>query len=148
MRAIQRRFEQWTTFYETQFRWNLRSRNVYRVYSLYKYHMRIGHTGAVVLDMVKCMASADAFNIPEDKNMRNLKTIRLKEVKIMREGIHPDYHQATVTCNCGNTFVTGSTKESIHVEICSKCHPFYTGQQKSARTDGRIDKFNRKYGIK
>ena len=44
----------------------------------------------------------------------------------MREGIHPDYYQATVTCNCGNTFVTGSTKEDIHVEICSKCHPFYT----------------------
>ena len=46
----------------------------------------------------------------------------------MREGIHPNYYQATVTCNCGNTFVTGSTKEDIHVEICSKCHPFYTGQ--------------------
>ena len=65
----------------------------------------------------------------------------------MREGIHPDYHQANVTCNCGNTFVTGSTKEGIHVEICSKCHPFYTGQQKSARADGRIDKFNKKYGM-
>ncbi len=49
----------------------------------------------------------------------------------MKEGIHPAYHQATVTCNCGNTFVTGSTSEDIHVEICSKCHPFYTGQQKS-----------------
>ena len=44
----------------------------------------------------------------------------------MREGIHPEYYQATVTCNCGNTFVTGSTKKDIHVEICSKCHPFYT----------------------
>ena len=65
----------------------------------------------------------------------------------MREGIHPDYYQATVTCNCGNTFVTGSTKEDIHVEICSKCHPFYTGQQKANRADGRIDKFNKKYGI-
>ena len=51
----------------------------------------------------------------------------------MREGIHPDYYQATVTCNCGNTFVTGSTKPEIHVEICSKCHPFYTGQQKLTR---------------
>jgi large subunit ribosomal protein L31 len=70
-----------------------------------------------------------------------------EEVKIMREGIHPNYHQATVTCNCGNTFVTGSTKESIHVEICSKCHSFYTGQQKAAAARGRIDKFNRKYGI-
>ncbi len=51
----------------------------------------------------------------------------------MKEGIHPAYHQATVTCNCGNTFVTGSTSEDIHVEICSKCHPFYTGQQKLLR---------------
>ena len=50
----------------------------------------------------------------------------------MREGIHPEYYQATVTCNCGNTFVTGSTKKDIHVEICSKCHSFYTGQQKAA----------------
>ena len=46
----------------------------------------------------------------------------------MKEGIHPEYYQATVTCNCGNTFVTGSTKKEIHVEVCSKCHSFYTGQ--------------------
>ena len=69
------------------------------------------------------------------------------EVIDMREGIHPNYYQATVTCNCGNTFVTGSTKENIHVEICSKCHSFYTGHQKSARIDGRIEKFNKKYGV-
>ena len=49
-----------------------------------------------------------------------------KEVKKMRKGIHPDYYQAKVVCNCGNEFVTGSTKEEIHVEVCSKCHPFYT----------------------
>ncbi len=61
----------------------------------------------------------------------------------MREGIHPDYYQATVTCNCGNTFVTGSTKPEIHVEICSKCHPFYTGQQKANQARGRIEQFNR-----
>ena len=66
----------------------------------------------------------------------------------MREGIHPEYHQATVTCNCGNTFVTGSTKEDIHVEICSKCHPFYTGQQKANQARGRIEQFNKKYGMK
>ena len=65
----------------------------------------------------------------------------------MREGIHPNYYQATVTCNCGNTFVTGSTKQDIHVEICSKCHPFYTGQQKAVKARGAIDKFNRRYGI-
>ena len=61
----------------------------------------------------------------------------------MREGIHPAYYQAKVVCNCGNEFVTGSTKEEIHVEICSKCHPFYTGQQKATSARGRIDKFNR-----
>ena len=63
----------------------------------------------------------------------------------MREGIHPNYYQAKVVCNCGNEFVTGSTKEDIHVEICSKCHSFYTGQQKATQARGRIDKFNRKY---
>lgn len=48
----------------------------------------------------------------------------------MKQGIHPNYYQAKVVCNCGNEFVTGSTKKDIHVEICSKCHSFYTGQQK------------------
>ena len=65
----------------------------------------------------------------------------------MREGIHPNYNQVTVTCNCGNTFTTGSTKDSIHDEICSKCHPFYTVQQKAAAARVRIDKFNKKYGV-
>lgn len=69
------------------------------------------------------------------------------EVNKMKEGLHPEYYQATVTCNCGNTFVTGSTKSEIHVEVCSKCHSFYTGQQKSAQARGRIDKFNKKYGV-
>ena len=70
-----------------------------------------------------------------------------EEVKKMREGIHPDYKQVEVVCNCGNTFTTGSTKDSIHVEICSKCHPFYTGQQKATAARGAIDKFNRRYGL-
>ena len=65
----------------------------------------------------------------------------------MREGIHPNYYQATVDCNCGNKFVTGSTKESIHVEICSKCHPFYTGKQKLVDTGGRVERFKKRYGI-
>ena len=75
-------------------------------------------------------------------------TSLMKEVKIMKEAIQPKYYQATVTCNCGNTFVTGSTKPEIHVEVCSKCHSFYTGTQKATAARGRIDKFNRKYGIK
>lgn len=71
-----------------------------------------------------------------------------KEVKNMKQGIHPNYYQAKVVCNCGNEFVTGSTKKDIHVEICSKCHSFYTGQQKAASARGRIEMFNRKYGMK
>jgi len=65
----------------------------------------------------------------------------------VKEGIHPDYKQTTITCACGEVIETGSTKENIHVEICSKCHSFYTGQQKSAKARGRIDMFNRKYGF-
>ena len=75
-------------------------------------------------------------------------SIAAKEVKIMKEGIHPKYQKATVTCVCGNTFVTGSTKPELRVEICSKCHSFYTGQQKAASARGRIEMFNRKYGMK
>ena len=56
----------------------------------------------------------------------------------MKASIQPKYYQATVTCNCGNTFVTGSTKPEIHVEVCSKCHSFYTGTQKTAAAKGRV----------
>lgn len=66
----------------------------------------------------------------------------------MKEGIHPKFYEdAVVKCACGNTFVTGSTKKEIHVEICSKCHPLYTGQQKLIDSGGRIDRFNKRYGI-
>ena len=65
----------------------------------------------------------------------------------MKDGIQPEYFQAKVKCNCGNEFVTGSTKEEIRVEVCSKCHPFYTGSQKLLNdVGGRVDKFNKKYG--
>ncbi|MEJ8752725.1 50S ribosomal protein L31 [Lagierella sp. ICN-221743] len=67
----------------------------------------------------------------------------------MKEGIHPEYHKATVTCTtCGNTFETGSTKGDIKVEVCSNCHPFYTGRQRSAERGGRVEKFKEKYNIK
>ncbi|MHB8062763.1 MAG: 50S ribosomal protein L31, partial [Ruminiclostridium sp.] len=65
----------------------------------------------------------------------------------MKEAIHPDYSEAVVKCACGETFTTGSTKKSLHVEICSKCHPFFTGRQKLVDTGGRVDKFKKKYGI-
>ena len=65
----------------------------------------------------------------------------------MREGIHPNYAEVDVKCACGETFKTGSTKKSLHVDICSKCHPFYTGKQKLVDTGGRVEKFNKKFGI-
>lgn len=66
----------------------------------------------------------------------------------MKTAIHPEYKTAKVTCSCGNAFETGSVKEDIKVEVCSACHPFYTGRQKFAAADGRIDRFNKKYGLK
>ena len=65
----------------------------------------------------------------------------------MREGIHPKYEETTITCACGNVIHTRSTKQDIKVEICSKCHSFYTGQQKAIKARGAIDKFNRRYGL-
>lgn len=65
----------------------------------------------------------------------------------MKEGIHPNYQECTVVCNCGNTFTTRSVKPELRVEVCSKCHPFYTGQQKATQARGRVDKFNKKYGM-
>jgi large subunit ribosomal protein L31 len=64
----------------------------------------------------------------------------------MKTGIHPEYVEATVRCSCGNTFTTRSTKSDLHVELCSECHPFYTGKQKLVDTGGRIDRFERRYG--
>ena len=63
----------------------------------------------------------------------------------MKKDIHPDYEQTTFTCICGNKFKTGSTKKNIRVEICSECHPFFTGTQKFVDTAGRVDRFKKKY---
>lgn len=65
----------------------------------------------------------------------------------MKAELHPEYPEIKVTCSCGNTFTTRSTlSEDLSVEVCSKCHPFYTGKQKIVDTGGRVDKFRRKYG--
>ncbi len=67
----------------------------------------------------------------------------------MKQGIHPDYHEVLVTCACGNQFKTRSThKGDIHIEICSNCHPYFTGKQKLVDTAGRIERFRRKYAEK
>ena len=63
----------------------------------------------------------------------------------MKKGIHPEYYKATIHCACGNTFEAGSTVKEINVEICSKCHPFFTGKQKLIDSAGRVERFRRKY---
>ena len=65
----------------------------------------------------------------------------------MKKGIHPDYKATTIKCACGEVIETASTKENLHVEICSKCHPFYTGKQKLVDTGGRVDRFKRRIGL-
>ena len=71
-----------------------------------------------------------------------------KEVTSMKKGIHPDYYEVEVICACGNRFKTGSTKKEIKVEVCSACHPFYTGSKRLlVEQGGRVDKFKKKYGL-
>jgi large subunit ribosomal protein L31 len=66
----------------------------------------------------------------------------------MKKGIHPEYQECTVICACGNAFKTRSTKKEIRVEICSQCHPFFTGKQRIVDTAGRVEKFRKKYAAK
>ncbi|MCJ7831360.1 MAG: 50S ribosomal protein L31 [Dehalococcoidia bacterium] len=66
----------------------------------------------------------------------------------MKKGIHPDYVEATVHCACGNTFSTRSTRKELRVEVCSRCHPFFTGEQRIVDTAGRVERFKRRYGLK
>ena len=66
----------------------------------------------------------------------------------MKAAIHPQYYQdAVVTCSCGNTFTTGSTKKDLKVEVCSNCHPFFTGEQRIVDTEGRVDRLKKRYGL-
>ena len=68
-----------------------------------------------------------------------------REVKVMKAGLHPEYKKATIKCGCGNVIEVGSTKESMAVETCSKCHPFYTGSQKNTVVGGRSERFKKKF---
>ena len=65
----------------------------------------------------------------------------------MKKGIHPEYNQTTITCACGNVLEVGSTKKDIKVDVCSKCHPFWTGNLRQDTVGGRADKFKKKYGL-
>jgi large subunit ribosomal protein L31 len=67
--------------------------------------------------------------------------------EIVKEGIHPNYQEVEARCACGNTFKTRSTKPDLHLEICSACHPFFTGRQKLIDTEGRVERFNKKFGL-
>ncbi len=66
----------------------------------------------------------------------------------MRKGIHPEYKEAKVVCACGNTFDTRSTKELLKIDICSKCHPFYSGERRIIDTGGQVERFKRRFNIK
>lgn len=72
---------------------------------------------------------------------------RPKEVTLMKEGLHPKYEQTEIRCACGEVIKTGSTKENLRVDICSKCHPFFTGKQKLVDTGGRVDRFNKRFNL-
>jgi large subunit ribosomal protein L31 len=65
----------------------------------------------------------------------------------MKEGIHPDYHEITAKCSCGHVFVTRSTGKDLNLDVCSECHPFYTGKQKVLDTGGRIDRFKKRFSV-
>ncbi len=66
----------------------------------------------------------------------------------MKTGIHPNFVEATVTCACGNTFKTGSVKQNMRVDVCSKCHPFFTGQQRILDSAGRVERFRKRFNLK
>lgn len=88
-------------------------------------------------------------------NVNILKQLTLNDIRFkaegdlkMKKGIHPKYQKCTVTCvSCGSTFETGSTVSEIKVDTCANCHPFYTGKQRYVQVDGRVARFNRKYGL-
>lgn len=71
-----------------------------------------------------------------------------EEGEYMKADIHPAYYRTTVTCSCGAVYHIGSTKENLKIEICGKCHPLYTGQQRIVDSGGRVERFKRRYGIK
>lgn len=84
---------------------------------------------------------------PSDKVYEDDTVVCLRKEEAMKEGIHPKYSEITVKCMCGNTFQTRSTKTEITTEICSACHPFFTGKQKLIDTAGRVERFKKRYGM-
>ena len=97
---------------------------------------------SILLKLVICLARA----YPRSYTARLFSRERLTRSIPMKAGIHPEYKETTVTCSCGNTFLTRSTLgHDLGIEVCSNCHPFFTGKQKTIDTGGRVDKFRKKY---
>jgi large subunit ribosomal protein L31 len=92
----------------------------------------------------------DPFKVAAQRSARYHARLSKRSARApMKSGIHPEYKEITVTCSCGNSFVTRSTLgRDLHVEVCSQCHPFFTGKQKIVDTAGRVDKFRKKYARK
>jgi large subunit ribosomal protein L31 len=106
-----------------------------------KYYDRPVYTGTTWRGDISCQTTLD-FQRVWDLSILPSKSHEV----LMKAGIHPDYKEITVTCTCGNTFATRSTiGQDLQVEVCSNCHPFYTGKQKIVDTGGRVDKFRKKY---
>jgi large subunit ribosomal protein L31 len=92
----------------------------------------------------KCWERAGLTERPENAPPKRF----IEREETMKDGIHPDYNKAVVTCVCGNTFETRSTGGNLKIEICSACHPFFTGRQKLVDSAGRVERYNRKYAKK
>ncbi len=98
--------------------------------------------GALAPDTFLSLAEKQSFVVTE-------LIIKISKIEVtkMKEGIHPNYQETTIKCACGNEIPTRSTKKDIRVEICSKCHPFYTGKQKLVDSGGRVDRFKKRYNM-
>jgi large subunit ribosomal protein L31 len=94
------------------------------------------------------VASLGSFGYIERTGILNILLFVRKDATGMKPGIHPEYKKSTVTCVCGNTFETRTTIGDLKLEICSNCHPFFTGRQKLVDSAGRVERYNKKYGKK
>jgi large subunit ribosomal protein L31 len=86
--------------------------------------------------------------LPKKAEIRYNETSHFRRKRKLKQGIHPEYKEVKVSCACGESYTTRSTRSEIHLDICSKCHPFYTGKQKIVDAEGRVEKFKKKYAKK
>ena len=93
---------------------------------------------------VSCVSGFSPKREPANQDAAEARRGEKRGVSV-KEGIHPKYYEAKVTCGCGNTFTTGSTKQELRVDVCSKCHPFFTGRLRGQAKGGRIERFKQRY---